>query len=264
MKTYLHPIALVSFLVASGPMVAQANDGMAPEIFDLVQNGPNVEITLEIWDPGDPGLHWRWSLDRVTGDESTAVFEDVRFTPEDADEVGEAVPIPSGTLEGLMLCAFDPDHFSLFLRDGASLDVLVEYANTAAPVSAALYSPGRSLLSQAGGVSGRAEISLGAASETGWFTLAVSAEEEWETTYRLVLSLSCVDDRMEPNGDAPTAPELRDGLEADLQLCRGGCWLFRGQGLNPCFLPEAEQVYQEISYALYPQAAEGKSQVLPG
>jgi radical SAM protein with 4Fe4S-binding SPASM domain len=49
-----------------------------------------------------------------------------------------------------------------------------------------------------------------------------------------------------------------------LQLCRGGCWLFRAQGLNPCFLPEAEQVYQEISYALYPQAVEGKSQVLPG
>ncbi|MEW6381291.1 MAG: SPFH domain-containing protein [bacterium] len=48
-----------------------------------------------------------------------------------------------------------------------------------------------------------------------------------------------------------------------LSLCRGGCWLFRAQGLNPCFLPEAEHVYQEISYALYPQTAEGKSPVLP-
>jgi len=63
---------------------------------------------------------------------------------------------------------------------------------------------------------------------------------------------------------------LPDGLSeacqqcAHLQLCRGGCWLFRAQGLNPCFLPEAEQVYQEISYALYPKTAEGKSQVLPG
>ncbi|MEW5801526.1 MAG: SPFH domain-containing protein [bacterium] len=49
-----------------------------------------------------------------------------------------------------------------------------------------------------------------------------------------------------------------------LPMCRGGCWLFRAQGLNPCFLPEAEHVYQEISYALYPQATEGKSQILPG
>ncbi|MEW5801665.1 MAG: SPFH domain-containing protein [bacterium] len=46
-----------------------------------------------------------------------------------------------------------------------------------------------------------------------------------------------------------------------LSLCRGGCWLFRAQGLNPCFLPEAEQV--EVFYALYPQTAEGKTQVLP-
>ncbi|MGA1824024.1 MAG: SPFH domain-containing protein [bacterium] len=49
-----------------------------------------------------------------------------------------------------------------------------------------------------------------------------------------------------------------------LSLCRGGCWLFRAQGLNPCFLPEAEHVYQEISHALYPQTHEKKSQVLPG
>ncbi|MGA1868442.1 MAG: SPFH domain-containing protein [bacterium] len=49
-----------------------------------------------------------------------------------------------------------------------------------------------------------------------------------------------------------------------LSRCRGGCWLFRVQGLNPCFLPEAEQIYQEISHALYTEAHEGKSEVLPG
>ena len=47
-----------------------------------------------------------------------------------------------------------------------------------------------------------------------------------------------------------------------VSICRGGCWLFRAQGLNPCFLPEAEQVYQEINNALYSQTIEGKSQVL--
>ena len=39
-----------------------------------------------------------------------------------------------------------------------------------------------------------------------------------------------------------------------LSTCRGGCWLFRVQGLNPCFLVEAEQVYREITNAaLYTQ-----------
>ncbi|MGA1864720.1 MAG: SPFH domain-containing protein [bacterium] len=54
--------------------------------------------------------------------------------------------------------------------------------------------------------------------------------------------------------------EMPDDLEngchkcSHLSLCRGGCWLFRAQGLNPCFLPEAEQVYREISnVAMYPQ-----------
>lgn len=38
-----------------------------------------------------------------------------------------------------------------------------------------------------------------------------------------------------------------------LAACKGGCWLFRVYGLNPCFLLEAEQVYREISSAaLYP------------
>lgn len=40
-----------------------------------------------------------------------------------------------------------------------------------------------------------------------------------------------------------------------LSMCRGGCWILRVYGLNPCFLLEAEQVYREITdaAALYPQ-----------
>ncbi|MGA1841757.1 MAG: SPFH domain-containing protein [bacterium] len=41
-----------------------------------------------------------------------------------------------------------------------------------------------------------------------------------------------------------------------LSACRGGCWLFRVHGLNPCFLLEAEQVYREITNAaLYTQTS---------
>jgi radical SAM protein with 4Fe4S-binding SPASM domain len=52
--------------------------------------------------------------------------------------------------------------------------------------------------------------------------------------------------------------ELQNGCHKcpHLSVCRGGCWLFRAQGLDPCFLPEAEQVYREISTAaMYPQAS---------
>lgn len=45
----------------------------------------------------------------------------------------------------------------------------------------------------------------------------------------------------------------------NVSICRGGCWLFRAQGLNPCFLPEAEQIYKEIADALYSQTTERKS-----
>ncbi|MGA1794439.1 MAG: SPFH domain-containing protein [bacterium] len=40
-----------------------------------------------------------------------------------------------------------------------------------------------------------------------------------------------------------------------LSVCRGGCWILRVYGLNPCFLLEAEQVHREITdaAALYPQ-----------
>lgn len=30
-------------------------------------------------------------------------------------------------------------------------------------------------------------------------------------------------------------------------ICRGGCWLFRIRGSNPCFWSEAEKIYQEIA-----------------
>jgi radical SAM protein with 4Fe4S-binding SPASM domain len=48
----------------------------------------------------------------------------------------------------------------------------------------------------------------------------------------------------------------------NVSICRGGCWLFRAQGMNPCFYPEAEQIYREIADALYSKTNEGKSQVL--
>ena len=45
--------------------------------------------------------------------------------------------------------------------------------------------------------------------------------------------------------------DLPDGCQRCpyLSACRGGCWLLRVQGLNPCFLLEAEQVYREITDA---------------
>jgi hypothetical protein len=79
----------VTMAVLMFSVVAKANDGMPSEIHQLVQKGSNVEITMEIWDPGDPGMHYNWSLDRVTATETVPVFENVHFTPEDADSVGE-------------------------------------------------------------------------------------------------------------------------------------------------------------------------------
>jgi len=54
-----------------------------------------------------------------------------------------------------------------------------------------------------------------------------------------------------------TPESLPDGCRRcpHLSVCRGGCWILRVYGLNPCFLLEAEQVYREITdaAALYPQ-----------
>ena len=33
-----------------------------------------------------------------------------------------------------------------------------------------------------------------------------------------------------------------------VKVCRGGCWLFRANGADPCFLKEAEEVAKELGY----------------
>jgi len=33
-----------------------------------------------------------------------------------------------------------------------------------------------------------------------------------------------------------------------VKICRGGCWLFRANGADPCFLKEAEEVAEELGH----------------
>jgi hypothetical protein len=140
---------------------------------------------------------------------------------EENDRAGQEAWVPAGAVDNLQLCAYDPDRFGLYLRAGAGLLARAEYSNPAAEVSLELDSPGGVLLARQDGAAGAVEVALGAAADTGWHALVFSGRGEAETPYRLVIQASCIDDALEPNGVAATAPALSAGLTDDLQICAG-------------------------------------------
>ena len=71
------------------PTVVSANDGMPPSIFALVQEGRNVTVTLQIADPGDPGIALSYALKRSSEVETVTVFEDRVFDPAEAEYESE-------------------------------------------------------------------------------------------------------------------------------------------------------------------------------
>ena len=72
------------------PLGAVANDGMPASIFELVQEGQNVKVVLQMADPGDPGIGRSYELHRNSATDSVTVIENHTF--DTADAVYESGP----------------------------------------------------------------------------------------------------------------------------------------------------------------------------
>jgi hypothetical protein len=81
-----HVCSLVIAAVIALPLTASANDGTPPWIFELVQQGDGVAITLAIVSGGEPGFGESYTLTRTDPEGSTAVFEERQFTNDDIEE----------------------------------------------------------------------------------------------------------------------------------------------------------------------------------
>lgn len=81
---------VMTAIVLLPPGAALANDGMPPSIFELVQEGQNVKVVLEVADPGDPGIDASYRLNRNGDAESAVVFDNKMFDA--ADAVSESEP----------------------------------------------------------------------------------------------------------------------------------------------------------------------------
>lgn len=79
---------LVALLAAAAAFTAtgtaRANDGAAPQIHALIQEGQAVEVTVSISDSGEPGFERRYRLERATDEGRRVLFTDRSFDPEDA------------------------------------------------------------------------------------------------------------------------------------------------------------------------------------
>ncbi|MBN2714421.1 MAG: hypothetical protein JXX14_01125 [Deltaproteobacteria bacterium] len=71
------------------PLAAVANDGMAPSVFEMIQEDQNVKIVLQMADSGEPGTSDTFKLTRNSGDESVTVFADKTFSVGDAVFAGD-------------------------------------------------------------------------------------------------------------------------------------------------------------------------------
>jgi len=79
----IHLIVVASLV--SLPWTASANDGTPPWIFELVQQGDGVEITLAIVSNGEPGMADSYTLTRTGPEGNATVVEDRVFTADDAE-----------------------------------------------------------------------------------------------------------------------------------------------------------------------------------
>lgn len=85
---------------------ARANDGPVPDIYELLQQGEGVVVTLSLADAGEPGIGDPISLRRETDEGEVDLFTDQAFGVLDAVEsFGDC----TGT-EDLEWCAQNPDN----------------------------------------------------------------------------------------------------------------------------------------------------------
>jgi hypothetical protein len=84
---------------------AAANDGPAPEIFELLQQGEGVRVTLSLADGGEPGMGDPISLTRETDQGEVDLFEDQAFGSGDVVESYSACV----GMEDEEWCAANPD-----------------------------------------------------------------------------------------------------------------------------------------------------------
>lgn len=71
------------------PLSAVANDGMPPSVFDIIQEGQDVKVVLQLADSGEPGINDTFKLERHGDDESVTVFLERTFALDEATYVGE-------------------------------------------------------------------------------------------------------------------------------------------------------------------------------
>jgi hypothetical protein len=91
---------IASIVILALPNTAQANMSYTPWIHSMIQNGPEMEITVSIFDQTDatngdgepiPGLEDEYTLGLGSPEESYNVFENRTFEPGEALEVTEKV-----------------------------------------------------------------------------------------------------------------------------------------------------------------------------
>ena len=84
-RLFIVSCALVP-LLALVAMEARANDGVPPEIFELIQDGQDVVVTFGIVEPGgEPGIDSHFNLKRSGPEGDVLVFENEAFDPADGE-----------------------------------------------------------------------------------------------------------------------------------------------------------------------------------
>ena len=80
-----HVMLLTLIVCAALPATARANDGTPPWIFELIQQGDGVAITLAVVNDGEPGMAESYTLTRTDSSGSSTVFENRHFTEDDVE-----------------------------------------------------------------------------------------------------------------------------------------------------------------------------------
>jgi len=77
-------LLIFATIIVFMPLIASANDGTPPWIYDLTQENQDVQVTLAIVQEGEPGLEQSYTLLRAQGSSSKAVFSDHIFGIEES------------------------------------------------------------------------------------------------------------------------------------------------------------------------------------
>lgn len=102
---------IAATLIAIAASTARANDGVPPEIFELVQEGQDVVVTFGIVEPGgEPGIGSAFDLTRSGPEGEVAVFANESFDPADGEARDPWCRIQdwSGEVDETEFCAANP------------------------------------------------------------------------------------------------------------------------------------------------------------